>query len=102
MRNYIPARKFWFGLYTQFDKPYFTPILKFPIEKIKRDKSYPNEISMHDVLYMLVNFDREAWEPILLNKDFYLLDGQHRLEVARQMGLSYIDAVIDNTNIERD
>lgn len=100
MRNYIPVKKHWFEMVTKFDKPYWMPALKFPIEKIKIDKSlfsYQNKISQSDVLYMLMNFDRNAWMPITLNKEHYLLDGQHRLELARQMGLSYIDAVIEDS-----
>lgn len=102
MRNYIPVKKHWFEMYTRFDKPYWTPALKFPIEKIKIDKSlfdYQNEVSQSDVLYMLMNFDRDAWVPITINKNYYLLDGQHRLEVARLMGLSFIDAVIEDSKL---
>lgn len=91
-------------MYTKFDKPYWTPALKFPIEKIKIDKSlfnYQNEVSQSIVLYMLMNFDRDAWMPITLNKDHCLLDGQHRLELARLMGLSYIDAVIEDSCLLR-
>ncbi len=102
MRGYIPTKKHWFEMVTKYDKPYWTPYKKFPIEKIKIDKrlfSYQNEVSKPDVFYMLVNFDREVWMPITLNKDYYLLDGQHRLEVARQMGLSFIDAIIQDTEL---
>jgi len=102
MPNYMPVRKHWREMYTKFDKPYFTPKLKFPIGSIKIDKSlfaFQNKVSLSDVLYMLMNFDREAWMPILLNKDYYLLDGQHRLELARQMGLSFIDVIIQDTEL---
>lgn len=102
MRDYIPAKKHWFGLYTQLDNKYFTPVLKFPIDKITRPLDYPNEISERDIFYALLNFDREAWEPIVINKSFFLKDGQHRLEVAKQMGLSYIDVIIDNEVVERE
>lgn len=102
MQNYIPVKRHWLDMYTRFDKPYFTPILRYPIKKIKIDKSlfdYQNELSQSDVLYMLINFDREAWMPILLNKDYYLRDGQHRLEVAKQMGLSFIDVIIVDSEL---
>jgi hypothetical protein len=77
-------------------------MLKFPIEKIKIDKSlfaYQNDVLQSDVLYMLMNFDREVWMPITINKNYYLLDGQHRLELARQMGLSFIDVIIENSEL---
>lgn len=102
MRNYIPVKTHWFEIYTRFDKPYFTPKLKFPIEQIKIDKSvfdYQNEVLQSDVFHMLVNFDREAWMPIMLIKDYYFRDGQHRLEVAKQMGLTFIDVVMENTEL---
>ena len=102
MRDYIPVRKHWFEMYIKTDRPYWSPHIKFPIEKIKIDKSlfaYPNEVSRSDVFYMLANFDRDAWEPILLNKKYYLLDGQNRLEVARQIGLSFVDAIIEDTKL---
>lgn len=97
MRNYIPVKKHWLEMCEKYDRPYRMPVLKFPIEKIKIDKSlfaYQNEVSQSEVLYMLMNFDRSVWMPITINKDYYLLDGQHRLEVARQMGLSFIDVII--------
>lgn len=105
MWNYIPVKKHWFEMYTRFDKPYWTPLLKCPIKKIKIDKSlfsYQNEVSQSDVLYMLMNFDRNAWMPITINKDYYLLDGQHRLELARQMGLSFIDVVFEDSELLKD
>lgn len=102
MRNYIPVKKYWFESYTKFDKPYYTPCMKFPIEKIKIDESFyadKQRIFRADVFYMLVNFDREAWEPILINTDYLLMDGYHRVEVAKQMGLSFIDAVMADTEL---
>jgi len=102
MRNYIPVKKHWLAMCTKFDKPYWTPALRLPIEQIKIDKSlfdYQNEVSQSDVLYMLMNFDRDAWMPITIDKNYYLLDGQHRLALARLMGIRYIDAVIQDTEL---
>lgn len=47
-----------------------------------------------DVFYMLVNFDKDVWMPPTLDDKHFLIDGQHRLELAKQMGLEYIDVVI--------
>lgn len=85
MRDYIPVKKHWLEMFTKYDKPYWTPVLKFPIEEIKINKSlfsYQNEVLQSDVLYMLMNFDRNVWMPITLN-----------------MGLSYIDAVIEDSEL---
>ena len=89
-------------MYTKFDKPYYSPQVKFPIEKIKIDKSlfaYQNEVSQPDVLYMLLNFDRDVWMPLTINKNYCLLDGQHRLVLAKLMGLSFIDVVIEDSEL---
>lgn len=102
MRDYIPSDKHWVDMFTKHDKPYRTPVLKFPIEKIKIDKllfDYQNEVSQSDVLYMLMHFDREVWMPITINKNYYLLDGQHRLKLAEQMGLSFIDVIIEDAEL---
>lgn len=102
MRDYIPVKRHWFEMYTKFDKPYFTPHLKFPIEKIEVDTSYyadKQKAFKDDMLYILVNFDREVWTPLLINKDYRLLDGYHRIEVAKQMGLAFVDVVIEDTEL---
>ena len=101
-KNYIPCQEHWFGMFTKFDKPYWTPKKRFPISKIKIDKSYfadKNKIDYSVVLYMLVEFHKEAWMPITLNKKYHLLDGQHRLQVAKQLGLEYIDVVIEDEEL---
>lgn len=74
-------------------------VVKVPIEKIRIDKSlfsFQNNVNWKDVEYMIENFDVSAWFPVMVNPDFFLLDGQHRLAAARKMRLKYIDVVIDN------
>ena len=71
------------------------------IEKIKINRklfAFDNSVNMDDVYYMLVNFDKYLWSPITVNKDYYLLDGQHRLALAKQLGLRYIDVMIEDKN----
>jgi hypothetical protein len=77
----------------------FTPTPKTPIDQIKVDKSlwsWQNDRSEERVSYMLTNFDESLWEPVYINPDYFLLDGQHRLEVAKRMGLKFLDVVIEN------
>lgn len=72
---------------------------KVPIKKIKIDRklfSFDNPVNMDDVHYMLMNFSKDIWTPITVNTDYYLLDGQHRLALARLFGLNYIDVVIED------
>jgi hypothetical protein len=95
-RDYIPVKDFWLGIYKwESVKPFYEMRLKVPIDKIKYDKSmFVNELSQSRVLELLLNFDRMYWDVIIINEDMYLLDGQHRMRLARLMGLKYIDAVV--------
>lgn len=91
LKEYIPCQKHWKDMFMQY--PFFRVIEKFPIQKIKR-KKLRNDTNSKDVFYMLMNFNKDAWMPITLDREYFLLDGQHRIELARQMGLEYIDIVI--------
>jgi len=105
-KDYIPALKLnKEDLFVRnFDKPYWVPMDKVKIADIKIDKklfSFYNEVSKDEVQSIVSNFDLIAWIPITVNKDFYLLDGQHRLEAAKKMNLKYIDVVVqDNVLLE--
>jgi len=61
--------------------------------------SYPNPVYEDIVCSIIEDFDELGWIPVTINKDYYLLDGQHRLEAARRMGLEFIDAVIEDTEL---
>jgi len=77
-------------------------MLALPIKKIKIDESYyadKQEMFKADVFYMLANFDRKAWAPVMIDKSGLLLDGYHRVEVANQQGLSFIDVVIQDNDL---
>jgi ParB-like chromosome segregation protein Spo0J len=97
--EYIPAPQYWKDMFCQRGlESTFAPVDKVPIRKIRIDKrlfSYRNEVSRARIEEMLDNFDEELWIPITVNRDFFLLDGQHRLKVAKQLGLKYIDVVIE-------
>ena len=99
MKDYIPV-ELWRNTYTnpQMARS-FTFVEKVPLSKIKIDKSlfsWQNEVSPSRVDFIVKNFDLDFWMPIIINSDYFLLDGQHRLLVAKKLGLKYIDAVIDN------
>jgi hypothetical protein len=102
-QNYIPVKKHWFDMFTKpFKKQYWTPETRVPISKIKIDKdlfSYQNVVSESAVFDIVLNFDDEMWIPITINREYYLLDGQHRLAAAKHLGLEYIDVVIQNTEL---
>lgn len=99
--DYIPVPQINLDVYTRnFDRPYWTPARHIPIESIKIDKSlmdFANEISVEHAENIITYFDVDFWYPILMDKENHLLDGQHRLEIARRVGLKYLDAVIQDT-----
>jgi hypothetical protein len=99
-RNYIPTLPMWNDMYVRnFDLPYWTPEAKVPIRKIKVDKgrlAFANPVSRSEVSRIVGNFDIRVWMPILVDKEYYVLDGQHRLAAAKRLGLRYIDVVVED------
>lgn len=94
--DYIPATDHSIERYTR--NLGFGVRRKVPVADIKIDKSrmaYANEVSAENVDWMAENFDREIFDPVTLDGEGYLLDGQHRLTLAKRKGLRYIDAVVD-------
>ena len=102
--EYIPSMEHFKNYCAYKEYPnVFKPTDKFPIDEIKIDKKYfdfPNPISEEDVNYIINNFCLDGWEPIMINNDYFLIDGQHRLEAAKRMGLKYIDVIIIDTKLE--
>lgn len=49
-----------------------------PIKQVKRPDTYSNEPDEGEALRILVEFDRERWEPVYIHRDYNLL-GQHKL-----------------------
>ncbi len=98
-KTYVASPRFWKEMFSRHNlEETWTPVDRVPLEKIRVDKSIlenPNEVDDAEVLRMLLNFDPECWLPITVNEDYYLLDGQHRLKVARQLCLKYIDVIVE-------
>ncbi len=100
--NYIPVIQQNYDMFTNLPHSYFVPARKIQINNIKIDRSlmsYPNEVSQEQVETIIEYFDEFAWLPIIINKQHFLLDGQHRLEVARRLKLRYIDAIIEDEDL---
>lgn len=105
--DYIPALDInKYDLFVKnYTRPYWTIKEKENVDNIKFDKnrlSFHNPIYESTVLNIIENFDILGWIPITLDKEYYLLDGQHRLEAARRMKLKYIDVVIQDTELLED
>ncbi len=98
--TYIPSPDYLTSMYSSSDfNGRWVVQTKIPIEKLKIDKSlfsFQNDVDMDAVDYMCKNFEIGAWYPVMVNPEFFLLDGQHRLAAAQKMKLQYIDVVIDN------
>ncbi len=82
--------------------PAFIIVEKVPIDKIKINRKLllpDNPVDTEEVEYMVNNFEVGAWIPITVNKNYYLLDGQHRLECAKKIGLKFIDVVMQGGSL---
>lgn len=100
--DYIPVAQTSINFFTKYDRPYWTPVRRVSLDSIKIDKSrmsFANDVSDEQVKTIIEHFDLFAWLPVTLDKDYYLLDGQHRLAVARLVGLKYLDVVIQDTEL---
>lgn len=101
-KNYIPVIQENYDMFARFNVPYLSPSRKVLISKIKIDKSlmsFPNEVSEDVVETIIEYFDEWAWLPILIDKNNFLLDGQHRLRVAAKLKLRFIDAIVQDTEL---
>lgn len=98
-KNYIPSPDYLTSMYSN---PCFhgrwVVVEKVPVSQIKIDRSlfsFQNEVSPTEVEWICKEFHVGARYPIMVNSEFFLLDGQHRLAAAKRMKLKYIDVVVD-------
>ena len=99
-KNYVQSPYHWKEMWINASKRDFDwdwiPIDKVRIKKIKVDKKFlPNEVDNNEVIYMINNFDEEVWFPVMINEDYFLLDGQHRLRLAFHTCMKYIDVIME-------
>lgn len=98
-RDYIKSSNSLKNIFAKFNG--FSFENKISIKKIKINRklfAFDNAVNMDDVCYMLMNFNKAIWDPITVNTDYYLLDGQHRLALAKKLGLNYIDVMVEDKN----
>ena len=93
-RVYMPAPEFVMEFNSRHKafETHQKPIYKVPIEQLTRPETYPNELDEREAFRILAYFDRSRWEPVYIDTKYNLLDGQHRLWVAKKMGYYFIDA----------
>ena len=102
-KEYIES-PYWFKEMTVMKKypKAFKPVNKVEINKIKINSTlfaYNNPIYNDTVDGIVNDFYIDAWEPIWVNPEMFLLDGQHRLCAAKKIGLKYIDVIIHDEKL---
>jgi DNA modification methylase len=103
LSDYVPASQGITSTYNVFNGTNFTFISRFPVERIKseeRSAEAQKEIDYNWVAHILGNFDDRLWEPIVLDHDYYLIDGYHRLAVAKLLRLRYIDIIVTDNEAQ--
>ena len=91
--NYIPTNDFIKKSFSAISNV----IEKVEIDKIKIDKSrfsFNNSISDFVVDRIVNSFDPLFWEPVAVDDEYYLRDGQHILEAAKKMKLEFLDVAV--------
>lgn len=101
--NYIPANDIKHNQVANQRKKIHTEVVeKIPISKIKINHeadAFHKEVNTNMVLTIINQFDIDSWAPVIINKEGYLLDGQHRLIAAKKMGLKYVDVVVKDKKL---
>ena len=95
--NYIASPDHLKQIYTRHAE--WSAVDKVPVSRIRIDArlfSFPNPVYQDAVKAIVESFDLDQWTPLLVNEDLYLLDGQHRLQAAVNMGLKYIDVIVQH------
>jgi hypothetical protein len=68
-----------------------------PIERISVDKQRlgnVNDIYPETVNSIVSDFQIDSWDPISVDDEYFIRDGQHRLAAAKKMGLKFIDVLV--------
>ncbi len=100
--SYIPSPEHWKDMFRQYS--FYDVKERVSIKTIKINRTlfcYDNSPDINEIHYMVKHFEENSWLPIRVNRNFFLLDGQHRLACARKMGLKYIDVVVDYENSKK-
>lgn len=73
------------------------PLIDFPITLVDITKLHPHEMVIEDAFEGLVEQlkkDKHLKTPILISKDFIILDGHHRYSALRKLGVQKIPAIV--------
>ena len=90
----------------KYTKEMFGEDAWIPIEKLKIDMRVQRELQETHVTKLLGKFDPSAFGRLSVNlrEDgfYYVSDGQHRLEIAKRLGLSEVPCVVNRLESLRD
>lgn len=77
-------------------------VKKIPINLIKFDESNPNELSKDQMESLKLTMEKFGYlAPVILNKDFTVIDGEHRVKIYQELGKKEIQAyIIDVDSID--
>lgn len=77
-------------------------VKKVPLSVIKFDESNPNELTKEQMESLKLVMSKYGYlSPVILNKDFTVIDGEHRVRVYQELGKKEIQAyVIDVDTID--
>lgn len=77
-------------------------IKKIPLSLIKFDETNPNELSNDQMQSLKLTMEKFGYlAPVILNKDFIIVDGEHRVRIYQELGKQEIQAyVIDVDQID--
>mgnify|MGYP000993111003 CR=1 FL=1 len=77
-------------------------IRKVPLSIIKLDESNPNVMSEEQVKGLKLTMEKYGYlQPVILNKDFTVIDGEHRVKLFQDLDKQEIPAyVVDIDNID--
>ena len=90
----------------KYTKEMFGEDAWIPVEKLKIDMRVQRELQETHVTKLLGKFDPSAFGRLSVNlrEDgfYYVSDGQHRLEIAKRLGLSEVPCVVNKLESLRD
>ena len=70
-------------------------VKKIPIELIKFDETNPNELSKDQMESLKLTMEKFGYlAPVILNKDFTVVDGEHRVRIYQEIGKKEIQAYV--------
>ena len=77
-------------------------VKKIPVNLIKFDETNPNELSKEQMESLKLTMEKFGYlAPVILNKDFTVVDGEHRVRIYQELGHKEIQAyVIDVDTID--